>query len=496
MLSQFPVFQQMQGQDAAQQPPPQQPTVAHVAMLEVLAALPAACNDKMCSVHPNRRLAVSEALAMSSSIQPWIQAAFLGVEQSQPQAQQLYLNLGLQLVHGWCELGNLPIVLPQQVNIVQHVCVAALRAETAAAAAEAMVSMLTTTKDVAVQGSDELLLLVQTWQDAIAAVPLDGPAAAQAGHDVLQAVCSVLCAAAGALLPFSLGQDANLLKSHFMRIAEQLLRQLTSDEDDVSRCQKAPTPLRLFGLGRALGTRAVRPLTCSWARAGRTREPERRREICAVGVCFPAAGGVDGARVLAGHVHHDAAGALHLVAPVRHQQPHLAAAALDRRAGAARAAGRHQPPRRHRRHPGPARGSAHGERAAAAPPAASSCLGKLAHRHPRATLRAACPLRAHRCGGSLAARCARSPAWWAWPACPSTWPRWCRARGRRCARGGAARRAPPRPAPRAPPGPRSSARCGPPTWCWGRRARASARRRPTQPPCRSWSRSPPPASCG
>lgn len=33
----------------------------------------------------------------------------------------LYLQLGLKVVHGWCELGTLPLAIPEQETIVQQV---------------------------------------------------------------------------------------------------------------------------------------------------------------------------------------------------------------------------------------------------------------------------------------------------------------------------------------------------------------------------------------
>jgi hypothetical protein len=184
VLSQLHRLQQQPQQAARMQA---QPAAAHLVVLQVLAALPVACADKQCSVHPNRRMQVSDALAAAPHISTWVAAAFQAHEQQLPGSplKQLFLTLGLQLVHGWCELGTLPITLPTQLDVLQHIALAAVRGDTAAAGAEALVSMVNAVKDVASQGSDLLLLLVRCWQEAMATVPLRGPNSLE-GHDVLQ----------------------------------------------------------------------------------------------------------------------------------------------------------------------------------------------------------------------------------------------------------------------------------------------------------------------
>lgn len=213
---------------------------AIISMLKVLASLPTTCTDHQCSVHPNRRLQVSEALAASSHITKWIVVAFDAIaHQHTPAMRQLHLTLGMSIIHGWAELGALPLIMPQHDQIVQQVCMAVLRPETTTPAAETLVSMLTVCKDVAVQGSDVLPRMLTNWQGAMQQLMQQQQAWAAAHgmatfpKDILQAACSVLCAAGSALLSPVLAGD-NSLHSHFAVIAEQLLLQLTSQEDDVS----------------------------------------------------------------------------------------------------------------------------------------------------------------------------------------------------------------------------------------------------------------------
>ncbi len=234
LASQLPAHSQ-RAQRAAEAQVAQHPatTVAHVAMLQVLAALPPACSERQCSVHPDRRLAVTEALASSPHVRPWVQATFaaVGPGPASQQLQQLFLTLGLRVVRAWCELGHLPVALPQHASVVQLTCHAALRRDTCASAAEALVSMLSTAE---AQGGAALALLVHTWEEALGT----GTAAAHAhSHEVQQAVCSVQCAVATALLPFALGlgPDDGALRPHFTRAAHQLLCHLASTDDDVSR---------------------------------------------------------------------------------------------------------------------------------------------------------------------------------------------------------------------------------------------------------------------
>lgn len=159
--------------------------------MQVLAALPAVLSDKLMSVHPNRRLAVSEALAVSPSVRPWIATAFSYSQTHQSAtARQSYLSLGLSILGGWCELGALPLDSSMQAPIVQQVCQAVFMA-LPGPASETMVSMLQVCKDTAV-----LPGIVEQWQVAFTAARQQ-QGAAQQPKEVLQAVCSVLCAIGG-----------------------------------------------------------------------------------------------------------------------------------------------------------------------------------------------------------------------------------------------------------------------------------------------------------
>jgi hypothetical protein len=187
---------------------------------------------------------VSEALAASQHVVPWLQIAFKEVQRlQQGPCAQLYLNLGLQILHGWCELGSFPLVLPQHDFVVQQVCLAVIRSETATLGAETMVSMLQVCKDTTTQGNDVLLSLVQQWQSAVSVLHYQqqqqasgsGGGQQQAiARDVHQALCSVLCAAGSALLPSAL-TGASVLHVQFVKVAEQLLEQLTHSDDDVGQ---------------------------------------------------------------------------------------------------------------------------------------------------------------------------------------------------------------------------------------------------------------------
>eukprot|EP00983_Pelagomonas_calceolata_P093472 1157779-Pelagomonas_calceolata.AAC.12 len=67
------------------------------------------------------RLAVSEALSTSPHVRPWTQAA-MGAVAVLPEGpmRSMYLNLGLKVIYGWCELGTLPLCIQQQESIVQQ----------------------------------------------------------------------------------------------------------------------------------------------------------------------------------------------------------------------------------------------------------------------------------------------------------------------------------------------------------------------------------------
>lgn len=134
-------------------------------------------------------------------------------------------------------------------------CLAAVQPETAALAAEALVSMICISKDTVTHGTEALACIITHWQAAwqgaqqaaaavAAAAGSSGGGGGEAGgegggagggmeREVLQAGCSVLCAAGAALLPPALAGNGGY-HSQFLLVAQQLLQQLTSTDVDVS----------------------------------------------------------------------------------------------------------------------------------------------------------------------------------------------------------------------------------------------------------------------
>jgi len=203
-----------------------------MAMLKLLSSLPAVISDKSISVHPNRRLAVTEALAASPNIARWITTAYTFAQQHPSvQARQLYLGLGLAILGGWCEMGSLPFepstLAATMPGVVQQVCQAVYTTHPASAS-ETLVSMLQVCKD-----SEVLPVLVDQWQASMTAARAQQTAALP--KEVEQGVCQVLCAAGSALLaPALLAPAPSRLQSQFATVAEQLLERLTSTDDDVA----------------------------------------------------------------------------------------------------------------------------------------------------------------------------------------------------------------------------------------------------------------------
>lgn len=197
--------------------------VVLAASLQVLASLGEACNSKHTAVFPGRRHLVQLSLCQSPLILPLVVSAFNS-------RAIMYINMALQVITEWCNLGRPPVGLEDQGAILQSICQSVVTQELCTPAAECLVALFNTSGSSVPSNVTWRGNLLRHWLGMLVYYKELAP---NASREIHLAVSTVLVSAATLVLKPALQGDAHLTP-HFNILSEQLLVSLSSGEDDVA----------------------------------------------------------------------------------------------------------------------------------------------------------------------------------------------------------------------------------------------------------------------